>query len=119
MTQQNVTFTRTRPNVTRTPSTRDVVVTSEMRSVVLFSRAGAPGPPGPAGPAGASGGSVEKFTFSSPLSTWNLPHNLGREASVAVYTPGGVQVLAEVVHLSVNTAQVLFDSPFAGFAVAQ
>ncbi len=115
---QTITITRQRPNVQRSASGSSVTVTGAAQSTVIVSRAGVPGPPGPTGPAGAAGGSIEKFTFSSPLSIWNLPHNLGREATISAYTPGGVLVIAEVVHLSLNTAQVIFDSPQAGFAIA-
>lgn len=73
------------------------------------------------GPAGATGpkgdpnqGTV--FTQSSPSATWTLNHNLGFKPAVTVYSAGGMQVGADVVHISNNQTQIFFASPQAGTA---
>ncbi len=53
----------------------------------------------------------------TPASTWTLNHNLGYRPKTSVYSVGGVEVSAEVVHTSDNQVQILFDAPFAGYAV--
>lgn len=54
---------------------------------------------------------------ASALATWTVNHNLGYRPNISIYSTGGVEVEAEVVHISNNQIQVLFDSPFAGYAV--
>lgn len=56
-------------------------------------------------------------TQASALSTWTVNHNTGAYPNVEVYTAGGQKILAEILHVSLNQSQVLFDSPMAGFAV--
>lgn len=70
------------------------------------------GPAGPPGPAGAAQAFV--YTQSSPASTWTVNHNLGAKPTVTVFTVGGVELEANVVHLSVNQLQVLLAAPMAG-----
>lgn len=71
---------------------------------------GLPGPPG-------AGSSAYVHTQASELPTWTVAHNLGHKPSVAVFTIGSVEVVGgEVIHLDVNTLQILFDVPFAGWA---
>lgn len=59
---------------------------------------------------------VAPFVFSSPASVWTIAHNLGRNPSVQLLTPGGVEMQGQIVHLSTNVAQALFDGAYAGFA---
>lgn len=63
------------------------------------------------------GKTVLKHVESSPESTWTINHNLGRDVEVAAFTPGGARVIAEVLLVSLNQAQVIFDSPMSGFAI--
>lgn len=79
---------------------------------------GPPGPPGPAGPQGAAGGTVFQHNqLITPAATWVVNHNFGRYVDVAVFSPGGREVLAEVLQASLNQVQILFDNPQTGFAI--
>lgn len=57
------------------------------------------------------------FTQGSAASTWTIAHNLGKHPNISIYTVGGVEVEAAIIHLSSNVAQILFDAPFSGYAV--
>jgi hypothetical protein len=66
---------------------------------------------------GGAGGSSERYLHvqNSPAATWTVNHNLGvQPAGVNILSPGGVQLIAEVVHLSTNQLQVLFAAPQTG-----
>lgn len=67
------------------------------------------------GPPGASGSSFEHIQ-STPASTWVVNHNLGYRPNVSVKTPGGIEVMAEVLHVSINQVQIFFDSSATGIA---
>lgn len=54
------------------------------------------------------------FTQSSASATWTVNHNLGVRPTATILSPGGVEVEATVVHISVNQLQVLFASPQTG-----
>lgn len=72
------------------------------------------------GPAGASGAEANRFTFTqaSALTPWVVNHNLGVfPSAVCVKTPGGMEVNAEVLHVSVNQCIITFAIPFAGVAI--
>lgn len=84
-------------------------------TVVDVGRVGPQGPRGLTGPAGPAG--VEYLhTQASASSTWTIAHNLGRQPVVEVRTVGGVVVIADVLHLSADVAQVYLASPMAGSA---
>ena len=70
--------------------------------------------PGPQGPAGS--GSAYVHTQGSAATTWTINHNLGFRPGVTVLSVGGVEVEAEVTHVSVNQAVVSFVSATAGSA---
>lgn len=92
------------------PSEPTVIVISE----------GIQGPPGPPGPPGEVIGASQfyyEFQQLTPLQTWIVNHNLGNRPNIAVYTVGGMQVIAEVQHSSTNQARIYFDQPIAGFAI--
>lgn len=83
---------------------------------------GPQGPPGtgvmgPQGPPGPAGGSRHTHVQSTPSATWTVAHNLGAKPLVTVLSPGGVEVIAQVLHLSVNVTQIFFDSPATGSAI--
>lgn len=69
------------------------------------------------GPAGASGAPIPPIQFLTPIATWVINHNLGRRPLVGVFTVGGVEMMAEIIHVSLNQVQVFFDNPTAGYAV--
>lgn len=48
---------------------------------------------------------------------WVINHNLGFRPCVRAYSAGGREMLAEVVHTSLNQSYVYFDDPTAGTAV--
>lgn len=56
-------------------------------------------------------------TQAPAAAQWTINHNLNRRVSVAVYTPGGVERLAEVVSINNNQSQIFFDGLFDGYAV--
>lgn len=66
-----------------------------------------------------SSGSITEYLFTqaTALTTWVIPHNLGRRPTVQVFTTGWVQIIAQVVNTDDNNTQILFDSAQAGFAV--
>lgn len=70
---------------------------------------------GQQGPAGASAASY-LHTQASASAAWTINHNLGFRPNVSVRNNGGMEVWAEVLHVSVNQALVSSDVPFAGTA---
>jgi len=71
---------------------------------------------GPAGQSGAAGGRYE-HTQASPLAVWTVNHNLGfKPVAVAVISPGGLEVNAQVQHISVNQLTITFAAPYSGSA---
>lgn len=68
------------------------------------------GPPGPL----AAGSTGFTHTQSSASADWTVSHNLGFRPIVAVLTPGGVEVEADVVHTSVNQLHVYLAAPATG-----
>lgn len=71
---------------------------------------GLQGPPGPPGP----GATFYDHDQSSPAAEWVVNHNLGRLVSVTVLSPGGVEVEAEIVQVSINQTRVFFNQPQTG-----
>lgn len=55
-------------------------------------------------------------TQNSANTTWNVVHNLGFKPDVAIYTTGGVEVIAEVLHVSNNILTITLASPITGYA---
>lgn len=51
--------------------------------------------------------------------TWVVNHNLGFFPVVDILSPGGIQVVAEIAHISNNQFQVIFNSPQVGTAIAR
>ena len=78
-------------------------------------RPGEQGPKGDPGPPGA--GYHVQHDQPVAAATWTINHNLGLRPSVGVFTAGGQEVWAEVLHVSVNQVLISFDAPFAGFAI--
>lgn len=62
-------------------------------------------------------GDIEEYEYvqSTPSALWIVNHNTGRGAfSVRLLTPGGVEMEAGVVEMSVNQLQISFTSPQTG-----
>lgn len=70
----------------------------------------AAGRQGPVGPPGAGGGNYEHIQ-SVAASTITVNHLLGFKPNVSVKTIGGVEVMAEVLHVDNNQLIVYFDAP--------
>jgi hypothetical protein len=70
---------------------------------------------GPPGIPGASGAGYV-HTQGSPSATWTIAHNLGFRPSVSVSSVGGIEVFAEVAHISNTLLEVRFVLPFSGTA---
>jgi hypothetical protein len=58
------------------------------------------------------------FTQAVAAATWIVNHNLGFKPNVSLFTVGGLEFEAEVVHVSVNQFQVNLTSAAAGSATA-
>lgn len=52
-----------------------------------------------------------------PATSWTINHNLGHHPAVSALSVGGVVMLANVIHTSLNQAVIEFDQPTAGQAV--
>ena len=57
-----------------------------------------------------------QFIQAVASALWVVPHNLGYKPDVMVYSTGGVEVMAEVLHVDDNNLTITFSSPFAGRA---
>jgi hypothetical protein len=64
---------------------------------------------------GASSAGIE-FAFASASTSWTINHNLGVRPAVALFTVGGVEMMGQVTHTSVNQAVASFNTPQSGFA---
>ena len=56
---------------------------------------------------------------SSPVDEWVVNHNLGYRPVIEVLSPGGIVVMADVVHTSVNQVRINFTSPQTGTVTAR
>ena len=65
---------------------------------------------------GGAGAASYLHTQSVASATWTVNHNLGYRPAVSVLSVGGMLMLAEVQHTSVNQAVVYFDQPTSGQA---
>ncbi len=65
------------------------------------------------GPAGAP---AYVHQQSTPATTWTINHNLGYRPSVEVFDSGSSEMIAEIVHPTVNQALVNVNPASAGFA---
>jgi hypothetical protein len=87
------------------------VVRGAARTRIIAGSRGLRGQPG-------SGGAAVSYTHTqaSPLAQWTVNHNLGARVLVAVFSPGGVEVEADIVHVSTNQCLINFASPQSGSA---
>jgi hypothetical protein len=70
------------------------------------------------GPPANGGAGAASYLHPQPTAsaTWTINHNLGYRPAVSVLSVGGMLMLAEVQHTSVNQAVVYFDQPTSGQA---
>lgn len=60
-------------------------------------------------------GSIARYSeIFTAASTWTVNHNLNREPFVQVLTTGGIEMLADVLVVSLNQVVVTFSQPQAG-----
>jgi len=71
---------------------------------------GDPGLPG-------DGSAFYKHTQATPSAIWTIVHNLNFEPQTQVFSSGGVRVEAFIQNLSLSTTQIIFSSPFSGYAI--
>lgn len=101
-------------------STERVVVqanefVSRVVSQEFISRVAVQGIRGERGPSGVAGDSFE-FSQSSPALQWSISHNLGRRPIVELFSVGGAEIDADVLHISTDQVLVNFLLPTAGSA---
>jgi len=82
-------------------------------------RQGDKGEPGIAGSPGTGVGSSSRFNAPTPGVTWVINHNLGKPPQVSVFSTGGKQMWAEILHTSDMQTLISFDLPTAGYALYQ
>jgi|SRR5271165_1748867 len=92
--------------------TNSIIINVAASPAVEIVTQGLQGTPGIPGPPGAS----YLFTQNSPVTLWTVNHNLGFVPSVTLYTTGGQEMDAEIVHVSNNQCLVYFISAQAGTA---
>lgn len=72
---------------------------------------------GPPGQDASSGAFSHRHDQADAAAEWIVNHNLGRQpAAIAVLSPGGRLVGADVLHMSANQFRVYFTTPQAGTA---
>lgn len=91
--------------------TLDTALSGSFLSTVTTINTGLMGPPG-------IGASFE-HTQGPAATPWVINHNLGRKVAVELYTPGGMEMLGDIVHVSLNQVQISFASPTSGSALIQ
>jgi hypothetical protein len=69
---------------------------------------------GPQGPPGQGAGL--NYTQGSANTVWTINHNFGYKPSVQTFTVGGLEVLGEIQHISVNQTTITFNEAVAGTA---
>jgi hypothetical protein len=65
---------------------------------------------------GNSGSAAYVHTQSTPSAEWIINHNRGVQLGAVVFSPGGLEVTAEVIAVSLNQTRVLFALPTPGTA---
>lgn len=88
-----------------------VVVSPTPQKTIAIVHAGARGPAGP-----PSAALDFEHVQDTPSAEWIINHNLGAEPIVTVLTVGGVEMEANVIHVSENQVRVYFASAQAGRA---
>lgn len=108
------------PNTTIRPIYPTTVVQTATGETVIqqtpFAVTTIDGGVGPQGPPGPPGGGSYQHTQSTPASTWVVNHNLGFRPDVTVFSPGGIEVEAEIAHISTTQTEIRFSAAATGSA---
>lgn len=62
--------------------------------------------------------SLTRYTHTqgSASATWVVNHNLGYRPTVVVFSAGGIEVEATIIHISLNQTQISFNTAVTGTA---
>lgn len=95
------------------------VVTPAPAQIVFTAGQGLAGPQGDKGDKGERGDVATRYEHEQTVASdqWVVNHNLGYKPAITVVSVGGLLMLAEVLHMSLNQARVYFDSPVTGTAI--
>lgn len=103
---------RRKPRVAIRKGARIAAVSATAEIAALALQVGLPGAKGDPGPPGAAFEHVQ----ASASASWVINHNLGFRPAVSVLSPGGLEVEADVQHISANQAVISFVTPQSGSA---
>lgn len=94
------------------PATGEYIGTSGLVSSIssAVDVRGSPGLPG-------EGSAFYKHSQTTPSAMWTIVHNLNFEPQTQVFSLGGVRIEAFIQNLSLTTTQIIFSSPFSGYAI--
>lgn len=109
---------KVRATLDQAPAAVKVTVPAGAVRIGITAMPGPKGADGAAGADGADGATGYDFTQASASALWTINHNLGRKPMITLFTPGGQQMMADVLHVSTNQAQVSFAAPQTGSARA-
>jgi hypothetical protein len=101
-------------NIVTQPQTVSVVSSTQIINVDPITSSVSIINAGPPGPAGSSAG--YDHTQSSDSALWVINHNLGYKPSVQIFSVGGLEVIGEIHHISVNQVNVSFNDSISGSA---
>lgn len=62
------------------------------------------------------GGIYFDYVQSTPATVWNINHNRGIYLNPEAYSVSGARVNGDILQISVNQVQIIFNQPVAGFA---
>jgi hypothetical protein len=67
-----------------------------------------------------AGGSTARYEHQQLIAAtvWTVNHQLGYRPVIEVLGPGGIEIDADVIHVDVNLAQVVLQSPLTGIVIA-
>lgn len=63
-----------------------------------------------------TGGIYYEFIQSTPAQIWNINHNKGIYLNPEAYSVGGRRINGDVLQISINQVQIIFNTAIAGFA---
>jgi hypothetical protein len=85
-------------------------------SVIVLDIDGCFGPPGPQGPPGSPGSGTFRYTQTIAAAVWTIVHGLGFYPNVVTTDTAGTEMIGDVRYVDINTVEIAFSSPLAGYA---